>query len=117
MTVVDGNTGRIVTTQPIGKGVDATEFDATRALVYFSSGDGTMALFHQDTPDKYTLLEGVKTQTGARTMAVDRKTGNVFLSIAEFGPRPDPTPANPQPRPPMLPGTFSVLVMAPASAQ
>jgi hypothetical protein len=76
-----------------------------------------MALFHQDTPDKYTLLESVKTQTGARTMAVDRKTGNVFLSIAEFGPRPDPTPANPQPRPPMLPGTFSVLVMAPASAQ
>src|SRR5579859_6360837 len=49
MTVVDGNTGRIVTTQPIGKGVDATEFDATRGLVYFSSGDGTMAVFRQET--------------------------------------------------------------------
>jgi DNA-binding beta-propeller fold protein YncE len=114
MTVVDGNTGRIVTTQPIGKGVDATEFDATRGLVYFSTGDGTMAVFRQDTPDKYALVESVKTQAGARTMALDRKTGNIFLSVAEFGPRPDPTPANPQPRPPMLPGTFSVLIMGPA---
>jgi DNA-binding beta-propeller fold protein YncE len=113
MTVVDGNTGRIVTTQPIGKGVDATEFDATRGLVYFSSGDGTMAVFRQETPEKYTLVESVKTQTGARTMALDRKTGKVFLSVAEFGPRPDKTPANPQPRPPMIPGTFSVLVIAP----
>ena len=117
MAVVDGNNGRILTTQPIGKGVDATEFDAARGLVYFSSGDGTMAVFHQDTPDKYTLLESVKTQTSARTMAVDRKTGNVYLSVAEFGPRPDATPANPQPRPPMIPGTFSVLVMAPASVR
>jgi DNA-binding beta-propeller fold protein YncE len=111
MTVVDGNTGRIVITQPIGKGVDATEFDAARGLVYFASGDGTLAIFHQDTPDKYTLTESVKTQTGARTLAVDHKTGKVFLSVAEFGPRPEPTAANPRPRAPMLPGTFSVLVM------
>ena len=113
MTVVDGDSGRIVTTQPIGKGVDATEFDATRGLVYFSSGEGTMAVFHQETPDKYTLVESVKTQAGARTMALDRKTGKVFLSVAEFGPRPDPTSANPRPRPPMIPGTFAVLVFAP----
>jgi DNA-binding beta-propeller fold protein YncE len=113
MTVVDGDSGRIVTTQPIGKGVDATEFDATRGLIYFSSGEGTMAVFHQKTPDKYTLVESVKTQAGARTMALDRKTGKVFLSVAEFGPRPDPTSANPRPRPPMIPGTFSVLVFAP----
>jgi DNA-binding beta-propeller fold protein YncE len=113
MTVVDGDSGRIVTTQPIGKGVDATEFDATRGLVYFSSGEGTMAVFHQEMPDKYTLVESVKTQAGARTMALDRKTGKVFLSVAEFGPRPDPTSANPRPRPPMIPGTFSVLVFAP----
>lgn len=114
MTVVDGSSGRIVTTQPIGKGVDATEFDATRGLIYFSSGDGTMAVFRQESPDKYTVAESVKTQTGARTMALDRKTGRVFLSVAEFGPRPEPTPANPRPRPPMIRGTFSVMVMAPA---
>jgi hypothetical protein len=110
MAVVDGNNGRIVTTQPIGKGVDAAEFDAARALVYFSSGDGTMSVFHEDTPDKYTLVESVKTQTGARTMAIDRKTGMAYLSVAEFGPRPEATPGNPPARAPMLPGSFSVLV-------
>ena len=110
MTVVDGATGRIVTTQPIGMGVDATEFDPGRGLVYFSTGEGTMSVFRQETPDKYTLVESVKTQTGARTMAIDRKTGRAFLSVAEFGPRPVPTSDNPRPRPPMIPGTFSVLV-------
>jgi len=110
MAVVDGNSGRLVTTQPIGRGVDATEFDSDRGLVYFSSGDGTMAVFHEDSPDKYTLVESVKTQTGARTMAIDRKTGRAFLSVAEFGPRPESTPGSPPPRAPMIPGTFSVLV-------
>ena len=111
MTVVDGNTGRIVTTQPIGKGVDATEFDASRKLVYFSCGDGTMWVFRQETPDQYTLVESVKTQTGARTMATDRKTGRSFLSVAEFGPRPEAKQGAPASRPPIIPGSFSVLVV------
>jgi len=111
MTVVDALTGRIVTTQPIGNGVDATEYDPATGLVYFSSGgDGTMSVFHQDTPEKYTLLESVKTQVGARTMALDRKTGRAYLSVAEFGPRPEAAPGKPRPRAPVLPGTFSVLV-------
>ncbi len=111
MTVVEGKTGRIVTTQPIGRGVDATEFDEPRGLVYFSTGaDGAMWVFHEDTPDKYTLVESAKTQAGARTMAIDRKTGRAFLSVAEFGPRPAAAPGSPQPRAPMVPGTFSVLV-------
>jgi DNA-binding beta-propeller fold protein YncE len=110
MAVVDANSGKIVNTQPIGKGVDAAEFDPERGLVYFSSGDGSMSVFHEDTPDKYTLVESVKTQTGARTMAIDRKTGRAFLSVAEFGPRPEPTPGNPPPRAPIIPGSFSVLV-------
>lgn len=112
MTVVDGNTGKIVTTQPIGRGVDATEFDPERGLIFFSTGggDGALSVFHEDSADKYRLLEEVKTQPGARTMALDRKTGNVYLSVAKFGPRPEATAGNPQPRPPMIPGTFSVLV-------
>jgi len=110
MAVVDSNSGKTIATQPIGKGVDATEFDAARGLVYFSSGDGTMSVFHEDTPDKYTLVESVKTQPGARTMAIDRKTGRAFLSSAEFGPRPEAAPGKPPPRAPMVPGSFSVLV-------
>ena len=112
MTVVDAETGRIVTMQPIGKGVDATEFDAERGLVYFSTGnDGALWVFHQDTPEKYTLVETVKTHVGARTMAVDRKTGKAYLSAAEFGPRPEAVPGKGQPRAPIIPGSFSVLVV------
>lgn len=111
MTVVNGMTGEIVDMQPIGKGVDATEFDAGKGLIYFSSGaDGTMSVFHEDSPDKYSLVERVKTQMGARTMALDRKTGRAYLSVSDFGPAPSPTAANPRPRAPMLPGTFSILV-------
>ena len=112
MTVVDAETGRIVTVQPIGKGVDATEYDAERGLVYFSTGaDGALWVFHQDTPEKYNLVETVKTQPGARTMAVDRKTGKAYLSAAEFGPRPEAVSGKAQPRAPMIPGSFSVLVL------
>jgi DNA-binding beta-propeller fold protein YncE len=110
MVVVDANSGKIITTQPIGRGVDAAEFDPAQGLVYFSCGDGTMAVFHEDTPDKYSLVEMVKTQAGARTMAVDHKTGRAFLSVAEFGPRPEPAAGNPPPRAPMVPGSFSVLM-------
>ena len=111
MTVVDGTTGRIVTTQPIGRGVDAAEFDANRSLIYFSTGgDGAMWVFHEDSPDKYTLVETVKTQAGARTMAIDRKTGRAYLSAGEFGPPPAPAPGGKQLRGAMVPGSFSVLV-------
>src|SRR5579864_5989006 len=111
MTVVDSSTGRIVTTQPIGRGVDATEFDEKRGLVYFSTGgDGAMWVFHQDSPDTYTLVESVKTQAGARTMAIDRKTGSAFLSVGEFGPPSTPAPGEKQLRGAMVPGSFSVLV-------
>ncbi len=111
MAVVDAGTGRLVTTQPIGPGVDATEYDRAKGLIYFSSGgNGTMSIFHQDTSEKYTLAESVKTQTGARTMALDRKTGKADLSVADFGPRPEAAAGKAQGRGAMIPGSFSVLV-------
>src|SRR5690242_18829864 len=113
MAVVDITNGRVVATQPIGRGVDAAEFDAATGLIYFSTGgdDGAVSIFHEDSPDKYTLVENVKTQSGARTMALDHKTGKVYVSVAGLGPRPDAEPGKPQPRAPVLPGTFSVLVV------
>jgi PQQ-like domain len=113
MTVVDGNTGRLVDMQPIGRGVDATEFDADRRLVFFSTGggEGALSIFHEDSPDKYTRVEDAKTQTGARTMALDRKTGKVYLSVAEFGPPPEAAPGKQAGRGAMVPGSFSVLVL------
>ena len=112
MTVVDGATGKIVDMQPIGKGVDAAEFDPATGMIYFSTGagDGAMSVFHEDSPDKYTLVENVKTQPGARTMALDRKTGRAYLSAAKLGPVPPATKETPRPRAPMIPGTFGVLV-------
>jgi DNA-binding beta-propeller fold protein YncE len=113
MTVVDSLTGKTVDMQPIGRGVDATEFDSAKGLAYFSSGagDGSLSIFHEDTPDKYTLVETVKTQPGSRTMALDRKTGRVYLSAAKFRPVPPATKETPRPRAPMIPGSFGVLVL------
>ena len=113
MAVVDVTTGKVVNTQPIGGGVDAAEFDPATGLVYFSTGagDGAVSIFHEDSPDKYVLVENVKTQPGARTMALDHKTGKVYVAVAGLGPRPDAEPGKPQPRAPIIPGTFSVLVV------
>jgi hypothetical protein len=113
LAVVDAANGKVVATQPLGPGVDALEFDAQSGLIYVSTGggDGALSIFHEDTPDKYTLVQAVKTLPGARTMALDHKTGRVYLPVADVGPTPEPTPDNPRPRPRMLPGTFSVLVV------
>jgi YVTN family beta-propeller protein len=113
LAVLDSATGKIVATQPIGLGVDALEFDPKTGLIYVSTGggEGALSIFHEDSPDKYTLVENVKTLPGARTMALDHKIGRVYLPVADFGPRPAPTPEKPNPRAPALPGTFSVLVV------
>lgn len=110
--VVDATSGKVVFTHALGGGVDAAEFDPASGLIYLSTGgDGALWIFREKTPDQYELVQTVPTQAGARTMAVDRKTGRVYLADAEFGPKPAPTPENPRARPPVLPGTFSVLVV------
>jgi len=110
MVVVDADSGRVITTLPIGAGVDATAFDPETGLAFSSNGEGTLTVIREESPDKFSLVENVATQRGARTMALDAKTHNVYLVTAEFGPRPAPTPENPRPRPPMLPNSFVVLV-------
>lgn len=113
LAVVDASNGKVVATQPIGAGVDALEFDAKTGLIYVSTGgaDGALSIFHEDGPDQYSLVQNVRTMPGARTMALDHKTGKVYLPVADFGPAPEPTPDNPRPRPRLVPGTFSVLVV------
>lgn len=113
LAVVNADTGKVVATQTIGPGVDALEFDGKTGLIYASTGggDGALSIFHEDAPDKYSLVQTVKTLPGARTMALDHKTGRVYLPVADIGPAPEPTAENPRPRPRMVPGTFSVLVI------
>jgi len=110
MAVVDAATGRVVTTLPIGRGVDANTFDAGTQLAFSSNGDGTLTVVHEETPDKFSVVENVTTQRGARTMALDAQTHNIFLVTAEFAPPPAPTPENPRPRPPIVPGSFVLLI-------
>jgi DNA-binding beta-propeller fold protein YncE len=105
---VDGNSGRVITTMPIGPGVDALEFDAAKGLIYVSSGGagGSVSVFHEDSPDRYSLVEKVTTEAGARTLAVDHKTGYVYLPVGAFA----PVPGGGRGRGSMVPGSFHVLV-------
>ena len=109
MAVVDTRTGKVVASPAVGAGVDASGFDTATQLAFTSNGEGSITVVHEDTPDKYTVVETVPTQRGARTMTVDPRTHRLYTVSAEFGPAPAPTADRPRPRPPMIPGTFVVL--------
>jgi DNA-binding beta-propeller fold protein YncE len=111
MVVLNAENGKLVTTVPIGSGTDGAGFDSDRQLAFSPNGaDGTLTVIHEDSPDKFTVVENLPTQRGARTMTLDEKSHRVFLVTAEFGPTPPATAKQPRPRPPMLPGTFTLLV-------
>jgi DNA-binding beta-propeller fold protein YncE len=114
MAVTDGADGRAVASVPIGEGPDAARFDPRRGLVFSSNGrSGTLTVVREDNPDHYRVLANVPTQKSARTMALDRASGRVFLSAAELGQQPAPTPQHPHSRPTVKPGSFTILVVAP----
>jgi DNA-binding beta-propeller fold protein YncE len=105
MAVVDAKSGKVVATLPTGDGVDANRYDAGTGLAFSSNGESqTLTVVHEDTPDKYTVVENVKTAEGARTMEVDPKTHMVYLMSAKL------IPAKPFPRP--APGTLQLLILA-----
>ena len=111
MAMVDADTGKVVSTIPIGNGVDANRFDPGTQLAFSSNGDGTLTIAHEDSPNRLTLVENVKTEPGARTMEIDPKTHRAFLVTAKFGARPaKPTPDNPHRYPPVLPNTGRLLI-------
>jgi DNA-binding beta-propeller fold protein YncE len=85
MAVMNADTGQVITTLTIGDHVDATAFDTSSRLIFNSNGEGTVTVIHQDSPDKYSIVENVKTLLKAKTMALDPKTHQLFLSTAEAG--------------------------------
>lgn len=85
LAVLNAETGRVVFTAPIGERVDAGAFDSKTKLVYLSTGDGKVFVFHQDSPDKYSLVQEIVTKTGAKTMGYDPKTARVFVPTSENG--------------------------------
>ena len=110
MAVMNADNGKLITTLPIGDGVDATAFDPESRLAFSSNGEGTLTVVHEDAPDRFSVVENAATQRGARTMALDQKTHKVFLITAEFGLPPAPTKEQPRPRPMIVPGTVTLLV-------
>src|ERR1017187_3085141 len=82
MVVVDADSGKVVASPPIGEGCDATAFDADRGLAFASAGDGTITVVKEDGGDKFSVAQTVTTQKGARTMAVDTKTHQLFTVTA-----------------------------------
>jgi DNA-binding beta-propeller fold protein YncE len=109
MVVMDADTGRIAATAAIGEGVDAARFDPSTQLVFSSSGEGSLSVIHEDSPNRYTLVDKVKTERGARTMELDPKTHRVYTVTADLGPQ----PSAPHEPPTMVPGSFRLLVYGP----
>ena len=86
MVMMDSATGKVVTTVPVDAGVDANAFDDAAQLAFSSNGDdGTVTIAKEESPDKLTVVQVLKTEKGARTMALDPKTHNIYLAV--------PTPA------------------------
>ncbi|MFY9951137.1 MAG: YncE family protein [Candidatus Sulfotelmatobacter sp.] len=112
MAVVDADSGKVLATPAIGDGVDATRFDDETGLAFASCGEGVLSVIREESPEKFMLVETVPTETGARTLALDSKTHNVFVVTAKFGPPPAATADNPHPRHSIVPDTFVVLVVA-----
>jgi hypothetical protein len=110
MVVVDFTTGKVVASEPIGMGIDADGFDPSTGFAFASCGDGTITVVHEDTPDKYTVVDTIKTQAGARTMAYDISNHNIYTVTADLMPAPAPTPDNPRPRPIQVPNSFTLLI-------
>ncbi|MDP4238395.1 MAG: YncE family protein [Bacteroidota bacterium] len=107
MMVVDAETGKVISGLPIGDKTDGAGFDPFLKCAYSSNGDETMTVVKEDDNDQYRVLENVKTQTGARTIAVNRGTHHLYLPAADFEPATDGHKGK------MIPGTFVILEIAP----
>ena len=110
MVMMDSETGKVLSSVPIGQGVDATKFDSGTMLAFCSCGDGTVTIAHEDSPDKLTVVQTIKTEPRARTMALDTKTHKIYLASARFGAATDQPSGGKKGRPSAVPGTYKVLV-------
>jgi DNA-binding beta-propeller fold protein YncE len=112
MLMMDSTTGKVLASVPIDTGVDATAFDAQTQLAFSSTGAGTVTIAHEDSPSRLSVVQTLKTQASARTMALDPLTHRIYLSAATLQPQTSPQPAGSHRRA-LVPGTFKVLVYAP----
>jgi YVTN family beta-propeller protein len=116
MTMLDTETGKLIDTVPIGAGVDGCAFDDSMQLAFASCGDGTTTIAKEETPNKLAVVQILKTERGARTMALDPKSHRIFLPAAQFQPPPSPSPGASPGRPSIVPNTLKLLVYRPAKS-
>jgi len=112
MAISDYQAGKVVATVPIGTGVDGAAFDGASGDAFASNADGTLTVIHQDSPDQYHVVENVQTPQGARNMGLDSTNHRLFIVSAKFG----PPPAGGRGRGPVLPGSFTLMVIERARA-
>jgi len=110
VTMMDADSGKVLASYPISAGVDANAFDQGTGLLFVSTREGMLHIYHEDSPDKLSEVETVKTEYGAKTCQVDPKTHRVFLSTSDFNPPAAPTEKQPRPLATAKPGNFRVLV-------
>ncbi len=108
--VMNADNGKVIQTFPIGDRVDTTTFDPETGLIASATRDGTIHIFHEDSPDMYSVVEPVKTEFGAKTMGLDLKTHNLYVDTSDFDPPAAPTEKQPNPQPRARPGTFRLLI-------
>ncbi len=105
-SIIDADSGKVVANPAICEGPDAAAFDPSSNYFFASCGDGNLTVIHEDSPDKYTVVENVPTKKTARTLGLDLKTRKIFLPSAEFDP-----PAPGERRGKMKPGSFAIIVV------
>jgi outer membrane protein assembly factor BamB len=113
MAISDYQNGKVVATVPIGTGVDGAGYDAASGDAFASNADGTLTVIHQDTPDRYHVVENVATAPAARNMGLDPTNHRVFIVSATFG----PAPAGGRGRGAVLPDSFKLMVIERAPAR
>jgi hypothetical protein len=112
MVILDANTGKVITSVPIGAGVDGAGFDAKTMEAFSSQGDGTLTVVKESSPSSFAVEQTLQTQPTGKTMTIDSKTNQIYIIAAEFGPPPTPPPAGGRGgRGAMVPDSFSILVV------
>lgn len=112
LVVMNADDGKVIQSFSISNGADADVYDPKSGLIFVSTREGWVHIFHEDSPNHFSEAGKVKTEFGAKTMAYDPKRERIFVDTAEFGKAPEPTKEHPHPRPAPVPGTFRLLVYA-----
>jgi hypothetical protein len=110
LVMMDADNGKVIQSLPISWGADGSVYEPSTGLLFVSTRDGKVHIFHEDSPDKLTEVQTLKTEFGAGTIGIDPKTHNLILTTADFGPMPAVTKEVPHPEQQPIPGTFRVLI-------